>query len=69
MNFDYFWNKRRKKFPDEPKYITMCYILEGSGEESREIYELFDEYVPKKDFLSKEREQMVAYLIEISKDL
>ncbi len=67
--FNYHWDKRRKKLPDEPKYISLCYLLEGSGEGPAEVYEIFDEYVPKKDFLPSEREQMVLYLIEIAKDL
>lgn len=67
--FETFWNKRRKENPGEPKYITLCYLLEGSGEEADEIYEIFDEYIPKEEFLPNEREQMVAYLIDISKDL
>lgn len=69
MNFDYFWKKRRKSNSDEPRYISLCYILEGSGEESADIYEIFDEYIPKEDFLPSEREEMIHYLIEISKDL
>lgn len=69
MTFEGFWNKRRKANPDEPKYISLCYILEGSGEDATEIYEIFDEYVPKEDFFPNEREEMVSYLIEISKDL
>lgn len=63
------FNKRQKDNPGEPKYISLCYILEGSGEDGGTIYEIFDEYIPKKDFLPKEREQMVAYLIEIAVDL
>jgi len=67
--FDKFWNKRRKANPGEPKYISLCYILEGSGEDSATIYEIFDEYIPKGDFLPEEREQMISYLREISQDL
>lgn len=67
--FDKFWQKRRKANPGEPKYISLCYILEGSGEDSAVIYEIFDEYIPKEDFLPEEREQMIRYLIDISQDL
>lgn len=66
--FDYFWNKRRKLNPGEPKYISLCYILEGSGETAKELYEIFDEYMGKDDFNVKDREQMVLYLIDISQD-
>ena len=66
--FEKHWNKRRKAHPDEPRYITLCYLLEGSGEEAVDIYELFDEYIPKKDFLVSERETMVSYLIDIAQD-
>lgn len=64
-----FWNKRRKANPGEPKYISLCYILEGSGCDAEDIYEIFDEYIPKEDFKPEEREQMVAYLITICDDL
>lgn len=67
--FETFWNKRRKNNPREPKYISLCYILEGSGETASELYEIFDEYMSKDDFIPTEREQMVQYLIEISRDL
>ena len=63
------FNKRQKDNPGEPRYISLCYILEGSGEDSATIYEIFDEYIPKGDFLPSEREQMVQYLITISEDL
>ena len=66
--FETFWNKRRKANPGEPKYISLCYILEGSGETPAELYEIFDEYMDKSDFLPSEREEMVAYLIDISQD-
>lgn len=66
--FETFWNKRRKTNPGEPKYISLCYILEGSGETAAELYEIFDEYIDKSDFLPSEREEMVAYLIDISQD-
>jgi hypothetical protein len=66
--FDKFWNKQRKNHPDEPEYISMCKILEGSGEESAIIYELFDEYIPKDSFTPSEREIMVSYLIEKAED-
>ena len=66
--FDYFWEKRRKISPGEPRYISLCYILEGSGEKAREIYEIFDEYMTKDDFLPSEREEMVLYLVDIAQD-
>lgn len=71
--FETFWNKRRKANPGEPKYISLCYILEGSGETASELYEIFDEYVGVANFPKAEREaareEMVAYLIDISQDL
>lgn len=66
--FDYFWEKRRKINPGEPKYISLCYILEGSGESAAEIYQIFDEYMTKDDFDVKDREEMVLYLIDIAQD-
>jgi hypothetical protein len=66
--FEKFWNKRTKANPGEPKYISLCYILEGSGEGAAEIYEIFDEYMDKKDFLPSEREEMVLYLVDIAQD-
>lgn len=67
--FDTFWKKQRKASPDEPEYISMCKILEGSGQDAETIYELFDEYIPKDAFLPKEREEMCQYLITISEDV
>lgn len=67
--FDRHFDKRRKNNPEEPVYITLCYVLEYSGEEAPEVYEIFDEYMPPDDFFLNEREQMVRYLIDISKDI
>jgi hypothetical protein len=67
--FELHWNKRRKKHPDEPAYISLCYILEGSGEDSADIFEIFDEYMPRDSFYKTERETMVLYLIDIAQDL
>lgn len=67
--FDTHFNKRRKAHNDEPVYISLCYILEGSGEDSAEIYEIFNEYMPRDSFLPEERQQMIDYLVEIATDL
>ncbi len=62
--FDRHWNKHRKNNPDEAEYISMCKILQYSGEDAESIYGLFTEYIPKDSFTKKEREVMVKYLIE-----
>lgn len=67
--FDKFWVKRRKKYPEEPKYISLCYILEGSGEQRNIIENIFDKYMlVKKDYDLPERDQMIDYLFTIAKD-
>lgn len=66
--FDKHWNKHRKNNPDEAEYISMCKILQYSGEDSQTIYQLFNEYIPKNSFLKEEREEMVKYLIEQAQD-
>lgn len=67
--FETFWNKRRKANPDEHPYHSMCYIVEGSGEDAETMYEIFDEYIPKDLYTKEDREIMVAYLVDIAKDL
>lgn len=67
--FEIFWNKRRKAHPDEPKYITLCYILEGSGEDRKTIETIFESYLDELiDYDNEEKIQMVNYLFTISKD-
>ncbi len=66
--FNDFWNKRRKANPDENKYISLCHILEGSGEDKQEIEKIFLTYMTLEDYDEVEMEEMVDYLLEISKD-
>jgi len=68
--FNKFWNKRREEHPDEPRYISLCHLLEGSGEEEDIIEKYFDKYMEQdEDFDYSEKEMMVDYLVVISKDL
>lgn len=68
--FKDFWDKRRKENPGEPKYISLCYILEGSGENRKTIETIFESYMDEgEDYDSKEEIEMVNYLFTISKDL
>lgn len=69
MEFKYFWDKQRKLEPNEPKYISICKIVQGSGEDREVLETIFDTYMEVvKDFDSPERKEMISYLIEISKD-
>ena len=65
--FKKFWDKRRKE-NSEPEYISLCFILEGSGEDRNIIENIFDKYVPKNSFVEDERNEMVDYLYKIAKD-
>lgn len=70
MEFDYFWKKQRALEPEEPKYISLCKILMGSGEDKKVIAEIFDKYmVDGEDYDYVERREMVDYLYEIAKDI
>jgi len=67
--FNKFWNKRREEHPDEPRYISLCHLLEGSGEEEEVIEKYFDKYMEQdEDFVYSERDVMIDYLVVISKD-
>jgi len=67
--FETFWNKRRKLYPDENKYISLCHILEGSGETGDNIHQIFLQYIKEgEDYEESERNEMVKYLFKISKD-
>lgn len=69
MDFDYFWQKRRKENPNENKYISLCYILNGSGETGEGVHNIFLKYlVVGEDYDEPERNEMVKYLFKISKD-
>lgn len=70
MTFKHFWDKRRKENPGEPKYISLCYVLQYSGQDKTEIGNIFDTYmVVTKDYDSNERTEMVDYLVDISRDM
>jgi len=70
MDFDYFWQKQRNLEPDDPKYISLCKILQGSGEDKEVIEKIFDTYMKEVvDYDVGERQIMVDYLYEQSKDL
>lgn len=66
--FKRHWNKRRKINPGEPCYISLCYILEGSGEDEEKIEEYFNTYIPKEEYDFEEKEEMVEYLKDIASD-
>ena len=67
--FQDFWEKQRKLAPDEPKMISLCKILQGSGEDRKEITKIFHTYMSKEDFLPSEEKEMIDYLLDISTDL
>lgn len=67
--FKKHWDKRRKEHSDEPKYISLCYILEGSGEDLNFITSTFDMYMLiDLDYDQPERNEMINYLLTISQD-
>ena len=67
--FEVFWEKQRKKEPEEPKMISLCKILQGSGEDRKEIEKIFHTYmIEGKDYDRFEDMEMIDYLVEISLD-
>lgn len=68
MTFDSFWKKQRKIEPDDPKYISLCKILNGSGEDRKVITDIFNTYMTLADYDLVEKEGMIDYLFEIAKD-
>ena len=68
--FKEFYDKQRLLEPDEPKYISICKVLQGSGEERAEIEHIFVSCMQVcEDYDTNEFEEMVSYLVEISKDV
>lgn len=68
--FEYHWDKRRKENEGEPKYISLCHILQYSGEDREFIEATFNKYMEiGVDYDEPERETMIEYLIDIAKDL
>lgn len=67
--FNDFYNKQRELCPDEPKYISLCKVLQYSGEERPEIEHIFVSYMKEgEDYDRNEFEEMVSYLVEQAKD-
>ena len=67
--FNTFWEKQRNIEPDEPKMISLCKILQGSGEDKVEITKIFHQYMEVgKDYDAPEAKEMINYLFDISKD-
>lgn len=59
---------RRKDNPNEPKYISLCYVIEYSGDTKKEVEEKFDLVMDSTDYDPEERETMITYLSEIAQD-
>ena len=68
--FEEFYNKQRKLEPTEPKYISICKVIQGSGADREEVEFIFNSImVIGEDYDAPEFKEMVDYLVEISKDL
>lgn len=66
--FSIFWERRRNECPDEPKYLSLCSVLNESGEVKKVITVLFDRYmVEGEDYDEHERDEMIKYLVKIAK--
>jgi hypothetical protein len=68
MEFDYFWKKQRELEPGEPKYISLCKILQGSGEDYGVIEGIFMTYMTLEDYDLPEKKEMLDYLFDVAKD-
>jgi len=69
MTFNDFWQKRRKLHPGEPKYISLCHILQFSGEDNVEVNKIFTTYMKVGvDYDEPEFKEMIKYLVDLSKD-
>lgn len=67
--FDNYYQLRRDSHPYEPKYISLCFVLQGSGADKAEIKELFDFYmVEEEDYDKPERKEMIDYLVKVSNE-
>jgi hypothetical protein len=67
--FNKFWKKRREEHPDEPRYVSLCHLIEGSGEDEDKIEMYFDRYMElEEDYDYSGRDTMLDYLVIISKD-
>jgi len=68
--FDFFYQARRDQNPDEPIYITMCFIMQYSGTELDEVETLFDTYMKEgKDYDKHEKKEMVEYLYNLAQEV
>jgi hypothetical protein len=64
-----FYNKQREVEPNDPIYISLCKVLQGSGEDKEVIESYFNTYMKVGiDYDKKDRKIMVDYLFEQSKD-
>ena len=67
--FEEFWEKQRKAEPEEPKMISLCKILQGSGEYREEIERIFISHMKAgEDYDTPELGEMIDYLVELSQD-
>jgi hypothetical protein len=68
--FDFFYQARREANPDEPIYITMCFVMQYSGTDRDEVELLFDTYMKvKQDYDKEEKKEMVDYLYKLAKEV
>lgn len=55
------------KQPGWGMYIHLCSILQESDCSRREILAIFNKYMPKEEYVSAEKTELIDYLVLISK--
>lgn len=66
---DKYYTLRRESHEDEPIYITLCFVLQGSGAEREEVTDIFNVYMKEgEDYDKPEYDEMVDYLFKVAQD-
>lgn len=62
-----YFQWRRESNPEEPIYITLCFVLQESGAEREEIKDYFHTYMVEGiDYDEEEGGEMIDYLVKIA---
>lgn len=68
--FDNFYSLRREANPDEPIFISLCFVIQYSGTDRDEVEQIFDTYMKVKvDYDKEEKKEMVDYLFKVAQEL
>lgn len=66
ISFDEALKKSKEEDNNMATYIHLCRVLSESGYDRKHITSLFNKYMPKDEYDSEEKDELLDYLVKIS---